>query len=164
MHKKLLMKMFFFTNICLFLSVLVGLTACENQPNIGSKVEQKIQNPIEITDAWIRWMPPESPSTAAFLKLQNHTGKPLILKAISTNWAKHSMFHQTIIQDGMAKMQHLDQITIDQQLEFKPGHKHIMIMGLNQSLQKGEHKNILLHFEGQPSLEVSFEVRDASDQ
>jgi len=115
---------------------------------------------IEVTDAWIRKMPPGVSSTAAFMTIKNHTGNPVTLTGVDMEKAGHVMMHETKVVDDMAKMLHLEQVVIDKEVAFEPGAKHIMVMGLDMS-DNVKSYNISLHFANQPSIEVSAEVRNA---
>lgn len=136
--------------ITMLISVLL-LTACNKEtPKEG----------IEVTDAWVRKMPPGVSSTAVFMTINNHTGKPLVLTSVGFEGASHVMMHETQINDGMATMKHLESVTIDNQVQFKPGGKHVMVMGLDMP-KKVTTYNISLHFANNPKLEVTAEVRNA---
>ena len=140
-------------SVTIFFMVGVILSGCQQQ------LENKPD--IEIIDPWLRMMPPSTSSTAGFMTIKNNTDKPLILKEVSLDWARHAMLHESKVVDGMAKMNHLDEWVIEEQVEFMPGGKHIMIMGMKNDLKIGQTYNILLHFAGREPLEVSFKVRHA---
>ncbi|NVK21169.1 MAG: copper chaperone PCu(A)C [Kangiellaceae bacterium] len=137
----------------LFALSMLLLTACQ---------QQQIKKDIEVKDAWLRAMPEGSRSTAGFMTIINNTNKPLIFKDVEVSWARHAMLHESKVVDGMAKMLHLDDLTIEDQMSFEPGAKHIMIMGVREPLMLGKSYNILLHFEGLEPLEINFEVRHAN--
>ena len=137
----------------LIISILgLTLVACNQEPP---------KEGIEVTDAWIRKMPPGVSNTAAFMTITNHTGSAVTLTGVSMDDAGHVMMHETKIVDDMAKMQHLDTVVIEQSVNFEPGGKHVMIMGLDMS-QGATSYNIRLHFANKPSLDVTAEVRDAN--
>lgn len=117
---------------------------------------------IEIIDPWLRLMPEGVKSTAGFMTIKNNTESPIVLEDVSLDWARHAMLHESKVVDGMAKMEHLDQLVIDNQLVFQPGAKHIMIMGVNEPLVEGDSYNIRLHFRDREPLEVAFKVRQAN--
>ncbi|AKE52739.1 copper chaperone PCu(A)C [Kangiella geojedonensis] len=116
---------------------------------------------IEVTDAWVRKMPPGVTNTAAFMTIKNHTGSPVTLTGVSMDKAGHVMMHETKVVNDMAKMEHLGKVVIDKEVSFEPGAKHVMIMGLDMS-DGADRYNIRLHFENKPSLDVTAQVRDAN--
>lgn len=123
--------------------------------------QQEPKEGIEVSDAWVRKMPPGMSNTAAFMTIKNHTGQAVTLTDVNMEQAAHVMMHESKVVDGMAKMEHLDAVVIEKETVFEPGAKHIMIMGLDMS---GDAKsyNIRLHFDNQPSLDVTVQVRDAN--
>ena len=116
---------------------------------------------IEIEDPWLRLMPEGVSSTAGFMSIKNNTGEPIVLEDVSLDWANHAMMHESKVVDGMAKMEHLDELVIDNELVFQPGAKHIMIMGVKEPLVEGKSYNIRLHFKDREPIEVAFKVRQA---
>ena len=137
--------------LLIMLSSLLLLSACS---------QEKPKEGIEVTDAWVRKMPPGATSSAAFMTIKNHTGQPVTLTGVDMDKAGHVMMHETKVVDDMTKMLHLDQVVIEKQVSFEPGAKHIMVMGLDMS-DSAKSYNISLHFANNPSLEVSAEVRNA---
>lgn len=134
----------------LALLTLAILSGCSPKPD------------IEIQDPWLRLMPEGVKSTAGFVTIKNNTDSPIVLEDVSLDWAKHAMLHESKVVDGMAKMQHLDELVIENELVFQPGAKHIMIMGVKETLIEGESYNIRLHFKDREPLEVAFKVRQAN--
>ncbi|RDX38214.1 copper chaperone PCu(A)C [Kangiella sp. HD9-110m-PIT-SAG07] len=141
-----------FLNILLMAVISLSLFACSNEaPKEG----------IEVTDAWVRKMPPGMTNTAAFMTIKNYTGAPVTLTGVSMDKAGHVMMHESKVVEGMAKMEHLGQVVIEKEVSFEPGAKHVMIMGLDMS-DGAKTYNIRLHFANKPSLDVAAEVRDAN--
>lgn len=141
------------------------LSACGNNDTKQSIETDKTTNlpivPIEVINPWIRNMPEGVSNTAGFMTIKNNTGKPLILKDVELNWARMAMIHRSKIVNGMATMSHQDTLTIDSELEFKPGGLHIMIMGMDKALDVSKDYNILLHFAGHEPIAVDFKVGQA---
>lgn len=137
------------------------LQACEQGAKEGGSSNNSVE-PIEILNPWLRQMPEGSKNTAGFLTIRNNTGKPLILKDVTLDWANMAMLHESKVVDGMARMLHKDSITIKQSLNFQPGGLHIMIMGIKEPLQADRDYHIRLHFEGREPLEVAFKLGQAN--
>ena len=149
--KRLGMSAVLIKSIAIILLSFVLIACSEQPPKEG----------IEVSDAWIRKMPPGASNTAAFMTIKNHNQNPVVLTRVSMENAGHVMIHESKVIDGMAKMEHLDTVVIEQEAVFEPGAKHIMIMGLDMS-DKAPSYNIRLHFDNQPSLDVTAQVRDAN--
>lgn len=91
---------------------------------------------IEISNIKMPEIPPVSRTGALYFTLTNNTDKTIVLKDVSAEVAHHTMIHLSQEIDGIAKMKHLDEISIapHSQLEFSPGGYHIMFMGLKHGL------------------------------
>ena len=90
-----------------------------------------------INDAYAKTPLVEGQAITVYLVLKNLTNKPLIITKISCEDYITASFHETKIkkESGMIVMNKLDSLTINprSELEFKPGGKHIMMMGPNLS-------------------------------
>ncbi|NVJ65254.1 MAG: copper chaperone PCu(A)C [Gammaproteobacteria bacterium] len=141
--------------------VLLSLSACDKDKKKPQDVYFFESGDIQIINPWLRKMPQGVSNTAGFMTVQNSSDKPLILEDVSIEWANMGMIHESKVVDGMAKMLHQDQLEIIDQLEFKPGGLHIMVMGVKEPLETNQRYNILLHFAGREPLAVPFQVRQA---
>ena len=116
-----------------------------------------------INDAYAKIPLVEGQATAVYLVLKNLTNKPLIITKISCKDCITASFHETKIkkESGMIVMNKLDSLTINprSELEFKPGGKHIMMMGPNLSNDLLKEINCdLLTFNG-TSHSISIPIR-----
>lgn len=70
------------------------------------------------------------------------------------------MIHQTVEEDGIAKMNHVDRIDIPagEAVELTPGGFHVMFMGLDAPLEAGAKIPATLIFENAGEVEVTFNV------
>ena len=70
------------------------------------------------------------------------------------------MIHQTVEEDGIAKMKHVDRIEIPagETVKLLPGGFHVMFMGLEEPLKDGETIPATLIFEQAGEVEVVFNV------
>lgn len=134
---------------------------CDSDSKSAPQTTETSKQPIEIVNPWLRQMPEGITNTAGFMTIKNNTGKPLILEDVSVDWARMGMIHESKVVDGVAKMLHKDALEIVDELEFKPGGLHIMVMGMEQSLDPSKTYNILLHFADREPLAVEFKVSEA---
>jgi len=118
------------------------------------------QTSMVVTGAWARALPPVVPNGAAYLSLQNMENKQDTLLSIASSIAKHTMLHESYLDDDKVAMRHISQLNIEagQQVEFKPGGYHIMLMGLKQPLSLGTTFNVTLKFEHAGLVEVPVTV------
>lgn len=110
---------------------------------------------------WVREAPPTAAALGAFMVLQNHGAKPLVLVGAESAAAGEVQLHRTVMADGMAKMirQNSIEIPAGGQVEFKPGDYHLMLMKPKQVLKAGDKVGITLKFKDGSSLPATFEVR-----
>lgn len=84
----------------------------------------------EISDHWLRAAPPAAMMQAAYGKLANKTDQDIKLIGAYSPAFKMTEIHKTIITDGIARMVHQPELTINKEskLLFEPGGLHIMLM------------------------------------
>jgi periplasmic copper chaperone A len=118
---------------------------------------------LTLIDGFVRAMPPGQSTTAIFLTLRNDLNTQVDIIDIEANIGHHAMLHKTIVKDDMAKMVHLENVSIapNATLKLAPGGMHIMIMGVSQSLTLGQQVSVTLHFgdQTQQTLEVPVELK-----
>ena len=102
---------------------------------------------------------PTAETGAAYVSLMAH-GEADRLIAVSTPAAKMAGLHETVLQDGVMKMQHVDALDIpaNGQLRMKPGGYHIMLMGLAKPLKEGDEIELTLIFEKAGEMKVKAKV------
>ena len=103
---------------------------------------------VEVSDAYVRGLPPGQPNTAAFMVLLNDTTDDMTLVSVSTTAAKKVEMHRHSHVNGVMQMRQVNAIDIDsgKQFEFKPGGYHIMLIGLHKPLRHGDNVALELNF------------------
>jgi copper(I)-binding protein len=93
-------------------------------------------NEIEVSDVSMPEVPNVSRTAAIYLTIFNQSNKAVKLVDVSTDVARHAMFHMSKEVDGVAKMQHMDELVIPakSKLVFMPGSYHIMLMNIEHKL------------------------------
>ncbi|MEM9100877.1 MAG: copper chaperone PCu(A)C [Pseudomonadota bacterium] len=94
---------------------------------------------------FVRAMPPGSPTTAIYGKLSNTTNQTVVVTEVLYDGA-HAMFHQTLHEEGIAKMRHVSEIQLPAKssVEFIPNGMHIMLMGMTEQPKVGHEVAITL--------------------
>ena len=116
--------------------------------------------PIEVTAAWIRWLPAGLPA-AGYATLVNTGDTPVSLISASSPDYEDVTLHRTVERDGTVSMVPVEKLTIDPHtsLSFAASDYHFMLMRPRKPLAPGDHVPVTLRFlEGAP-LTVQFEVR-----
>lgn len=117
---------------------------------------------LVLENAWLRAVPPVSPTMAGYFTLRNDGDRPVELKGARTGIAGMAMMHDTeTTEDGQARMVHLSGITLEQgdQATFAPGGKHLMLMKVASIPEAGEEVEICLTFADHDDLCSDFPVR-----
>jgi copper(I)-binding protein len=101
---------------------------------------------------------PGNAMRAAYFELTNTTNTPLAITQVSSpNFGVVAM-HETIIEDGIARMRFLDQIALrpGQTVTFARGSKHLML-----SRPSGPTNPVVLQFFAKDALLLSVSTRTA---
>lgn len=102
---------------------------------------------------------------AGYLSITNTGDTADTLLKVSADFAR-VMMHDTVITDGLARMQHLMAVDIGpgETIDFAPGGKHVMFMGLDgDPFEIGEEIPATLIFETAGEIEIRFTVSDIPD-
>ncbi len=121
---------------------------------------------IEVTDAWVREVPPASTVTAVYLKIQNKGDESDTLRGVSADIAGKAEIHTTSVDDkGVAKMEMQEAIEIPagQTVELKPGATHIMLIDLKELFAGKDEVEIELMFEKAGEVDVEAHVMGLDD-
>jgi periplasmic copper chaperone A len=133
------------------LAVFAGHAAAENY-TIGS---------IEIDGPWMRATPRGADVAGAYMTLVNKGTEPDRLVAGSLTGASRFELHRMEMEGGVSKMR-----PVKDGIEIKPGETvtltpssfHIMLTGLKQTFQQGQHVAGTLTFEKAGKVNVDFTV------
>lgn len=94
---------------------------------------------IELSNPWIREVPPVSKMSAGFVKIKNNSKKDLELVSVKSDLSKTVELHTHGMVDGVMKMRKLPSIKIaaNKEVNLKPGGLHIMFINLNKKTIEG---------------------------
>ncbi len=117
---------------------------------------------VAVSDAWVRWLPAGLPM-GGYMSLRNTGTRPLRLIGARSASFGMVMLHRSEIIGGMARMVHVDTVTVPPggSVRFAPGGYHLMLMQA-RDVKPGDSVDIDLQFAGHAPLPVSFQVRGAS--
>lgn len=142
-----------FTTAMIFLLLIA---AC------GARFQSSVENiqPIEINDAWVRPALADG-NSAAYMEIVNNTNTPIVLTSVTAESASMIQIHQTVIENEMAQMQHMEnglRIAADNSIQLQPGGYHIMLMNLEAELNEGDIITLTLTFDNDENLIVNAPV------
>ncbi len=123
----------------------------------------KVQKQVVVSDVWIRAILPVQKSTALYMTVTNNESTTIKLIEVNSDIAAHSMIHQTIHENGIAKMRHQNEVELapGATIEFKPGGLHVMFMGMNEAIGNGDMVDVTLVFDDGQQLTVQAQVKSA---
>lgn len=113
---------------------------------------------LNVSDAWSR--PATGVNGAGFMTLTNPGSKAESLVAASSPAAARVEIHTTSLSGGLASMEKLASVPVPAggEVTFKPGGKHLMLMGLKRPLKPGDRFPITLTFASGAKVEATFSV------
>ncbi len=116
---------------------------------------------IVVSQAWIRASLGQSPTTAAYARIENRGLAEDRLLAIATPSAAMAQLHESVTTGGVVQMRPVKALDVGpgQVVEFAPGGMHIMVMNVKSALQAGQTVTLILRFERAGVIEVEAEVR-----
>ena len=140
-----------FSNLLLIFSLLAG-SAWAVDYQVG---------PIHIMAPFSKALPPTSKNGAVYLTLINHGHQSDQLVGVATPMAEHTEIHLHSMEDGMMKMRKVDSVDLPphETVVFAPGGKHIMLIGLVQTLKEGESFPLTVHLKEAGYISVEAVVK-----
>ncbi len=119
---------------------------------------------VTVNEAWIRGTVPGQSATGAFMELTGKSSARLV--AAESPAAKSVEVHNMTMEGGVMKMFPVEGVDVPagKTVKLAPGGYHIMMMGLQKSLNAGEKVPLKLTFEladkKRETVSLSVEVRD----
>jgi copper(I)-binding protein len=141
---------------------LVAEFAQTEAPQAGSALTG---NAVHIEDPVAHPSPMGTDNAAVYLKIVNPTSEDDRLLSVESTVASTTELHETANDSGVLSMvPQPDGIPVPARslMELKPGGKHILLIGLNQSLEAGQQFELLLHFQKAGTLSVTVPVTERS--
>lgn len=104
--------------------------------------------------------PPVVKNGAVFMTLKNTHDEDDALVGVTSDIARTLEIHTHIHEDGILRMREVDSISIPASGEavLKPMGDHIMLIGLNETLETGDQFDLTLTFEKSPSITTKVKV------
>lgn len=115
---------------------------------------------LQISAPWARATPKGAAVGGGYFNITNTGAAPDRLVGGSTGIAGKLEIHEMSMSANVMKMRPVSGLEIGpgQSVEFKPGGLHLMFVGLNRQLQKGDHFKATLQFEKAGAVEIDFSV------
>jgi len=116
---------------------------------------------ITVSDPHVRLAPPGAPASAAYLVIRNSGAADRQLVKAESPDAKTVELHEHRNDNGIMRMREVGSIVIKAhaQTELKPGGYHLMLIGVNKTLDEGDSVTITLVFDDGSRLAAAARVR-----
>ena len=127
-------------------------------------VNAAIAGEIMIKDAWVREAPPNAKVLAAYMTIENHTSKEIVLtSATSPAFAKIEI-HKTVHKGDMATMEEQKELPIGTHkvIKLEPGGLHLMLYNPNKPLKAGDSVSFTLKYADGSTSSVDAKVKKAT--
>jgi len=94
---------------------------------------------VEVSNAWVRAMPPGQRMTAAYLQLRNPAAAVVSVLGVSSSVAMASL-HETRLEGDRSLMRAVGNLDLAPGgiIAMEPGGRHIMLMGLEMTPLEGD--------------------------
>ncbi|NOQ87320.1 MAG: copper chaperone PCu(A)C [Gammaproteobacteria bacterium] len=118
---------------------------------------------ITVENAWIAEAPPVSKVMVAYMTINNTGNEAIDLTNAESDLYSSIEFHETIHEDGMARMVRWGKLTIpaNGSIELKRGGKHFMLFNPTKHLKAGDTVNIKLTTNNNKTKTISVTVEKA---
>jgi copper(I)-binding protein len=116
---------------------------------------------IVIENAWVRMAPPGAMSFAGYMTIDNPTDADVIISSASASDFEMSMMHETVVEDGLAKMKHHEELIIPAggSFTFEPNGYHLMLMRPTRTLEPGDEVTLTFQITPGESASIDMPVR-----
>jgi hypothetical protein len=137
-----------------------------NSASLHAHEHKQAKGKVAVENAWARATFALAKTGAVYLSIDNQSKSDLKLLSVSVDSAvaSEAQLHETLMQEEMMMMREAQdgfEIPSGTSLEFLPGGKHVMLMGLEKPLETGEQFILSLIFENNKVVRVPIEVKDA---
>ncbi|MBZ0166448.1 MAG: copper chaperone PCu(A)C, partial [Candidatus Omnitrophica bacterium] len=142
------------------LYLLIGLLALFPAGKIYA-MEPVAENVLDVSNAWIRAVPPVVDISAAYMLLKNNGTEDLVIVEAASDVAEHVELHSMSMDNDRMTMRKVEQIRIPAGATkaLEPSGWHIMLINLTRPLEAGDKVAITLTLADGSEQTVSAEVR-----
>lgn len=117
---------------------------------------------VTVERPWSRATPPGSKIGVGFMQLKNAGAAPERVVGVSSPVAGRVEMHVTMREGDVMKMRQVESFEIPAggSFELKPGGAHLMLMGLDRPLKKGERVPLTLKLESGAEVKTELGVAE----
>ncbi len=106
----------------------------------------EIREFLQISDGYLRDMPPGQTVTAGFLSVSNKSDRDCVLLSATSSLTDRIEFHEHLHSDGMMRMRPRAKVNIPagETIDFKPGSLHLMLFNISATIEELSDAHITL--------------------
>ena len=121
--------------------------------------------PLNVTDPWIRAAPPVVKVLAAYMTIENHSNRRRSVVGAESPIFDRTEIHNTVVEEGLARMLRQDRIDLPphSSITFSPGGYHFMLLGRKQPIEVGDRVEITLILDDGDRLTLKALVRSGME-
>lgn len=144
-----------------FAAVLLLVIAACSQPAEGPAALQQMAGGIQVENARASPTPSGVDVSAGYLTITNGAAENDTLLGASSARASRVEVHEMTMAGGVMQMRPAERLEIPagQSVEFGPGGRHLMFMGVTQPFAEGETIPLQLRFERAGTMDLSMPVQ-----
>jgi hypothetical protein len=149
------MRIVHYVTVMVVLLVMVAMAACSTRV-------QQTEARLVVSDAWVRPALANG-TTAAYMNISNNSDSPITITGVTADFADMVQIHQTVVENDMAHMQHMDnglRIGAGETMRLEPGGYHVMLMNVQWALNEGETVTLSITFDTGEAITVETPVRN----
>ena len=136
-------------------AVLLLLSACG-----GSQPPAPTATGLQVSEGWVRAMPPGSKVAAGYLELHNPGSKTLRVTALRSPVAASVEAHDMTMENGQMRMRETALVLAPgERLALQPGGRHLMLMGVLQPLAEGQTVALMIELDDGTSQSLELPVK-----
>lgn len=135
------------------LLILLGTTACSRDPAPESG--------LSVEDAWVRPPVTDGGNGAIYFRITNNGDEADTLLGVSSSVATAELHQAVMKENDVMSMEPMPRVEIPagDEVEFKPGGMHVMLIEVVQPMLTGETIPFTLRFERAGEIRLTAEVR-----
>lgn len=116
---------------------------------------------LEFTDAWIKHLPPTVPVRAGYLTIHNPDDAPRRIVALDSDSFARVEIHQSLMQDGMMRMEQLPEFAIEPgaTIKLEPGGLHLMMMEPDAPTRLGQLHRVRIELDDGSTQQIEMTVK-----
>jgi copper(I)-binding protein len=116
---------------------------------------------LSISDVWARPGTVDN-NSAVYFVIDNPTATEDVLLSASSTVAKAVELHESMMDGDVMKMVPQENVPVPTggEVQFKQGGLHVMLIGLTQDLNPGDHFTVNLKFENAGEMALDVEVKE----